>query len=129
MTWYQYGFIAGVSITALGRFAGGWRTAILVFAVLTVAEVLLHNALVQVGSTYQWPHRTVMWVLSAGNLALVLAAFFASPLAGEATVSFGLFRPSPGSGAYLGLAAAAAGVLAAVVRLFTEPSTFRRLAR
>lgn len=133
MTWYQLGLsyglgsgaFAGISLTALGEYAGGWRFAILIFAIATIAEVVANLVLRRVRSAFEWPHRSLLPLLAGTNLVLVLVAFFDSPL-GPASGAYGLLNASPGGGAYLGLVAAVVGVAMAGARLVTEPSTFRR---
>jgi len=135
MTWYQFGMsfpttsgaFAGISITALGGFAGGWRFAILAFAIATIVEVAVNTGFARSGGDFEWPHRPLLALLCGVNLVLVLAAFFAFPavLGAAGTLYYGLIGTSRGGGAYLGLVAALVASAAAGGRLLTDPSTFR----
>jgi len=136
MTWYQFGMsfptssgtFAGISITALGGLAGGWRFAILAFAIATIVEVALSLGLTRASGNVEWPHRTLLAMLCLVDLVLVLAAFFTYPgaLGPAGAVYYGLIGTSRGGGAYLGLVAALVACGAAGARLLSEPSTFRR---
>lgn len=125
MAWYQFAFSSGgasvsVSITALTFPAGGlWRWLMLVFSTVIMVELTLTWFLMRARSRVEWPHRGVLALLCAANLALVIGAMVVSPFSDIG--SFGSLSASLASGAYVGLAGALVGAAAAVLRLFTGP--------
>ena len=92
------------SVPALGPGAGGWRWAILVVSIILLVEVLLAIASsARSQSAPNWPHTSILLLLSVSNLVLVAAAFFSLPYSSAPSSYLGV---SPGLGAYVGLLAA-----------------------
>ncbi|HXY43564.1 MAG TPA: hypothetical protein VEH29_05220 [Acidimicrobiales bacterium] len=130
MAWYQFAFSSdgasvSVSITALTYPAGGlWRWLMLVFSIAVMSEILVTWLVLRSRLNVDWPHRSILAVLCVANLALVVGAMVASPFSGVG--SFGLLSASLASGAYVALAGAVVGSVAAALRLFTGPPSLTR---
>ena len=97
------------SVSALGGVAGGWRFLILVVAIVTVLYVA-SRTLEGVARAFRY-HWEVLVGLTAFQGLLVLIAFFANPLG----ILGSLGSSSWAAGAFLGLIAAIAAVVGAVL--------------
>lgn len=129
IAWYQISFnisgvSASISTTALGRLAGGWRWSILLISIAVLVELLVAVVVSRSSRTVEWPHRSILAVLCAANLAAVVAAMIASPFNNGA--SYGLMAASLGPGAYVGFIGALVAMIAAALRLFTGPPALAR---
>lgn len=124
MPWYQlsatrFGASYSISFTALGAFAGGWRWALLGVAALMMVEGLLAGV-TSVYETRAWPHTGIQFVLALALLALVLVAWWDSPIPAIYALIPGLSRGA-GAGTYLAVAAAAFSALAGLGRYLAVP--------
>ena len=132
MPWYQIGATGdglsiAVSLTALGQHAGGWRWAIFVCSLATAVELLATLLIFKARVRADWPHRSVLGLLCAANLAMVIAAMISSPFnAANGTEFFGGLSTSLGAGAYVGLIGAVVAMSAGAARLFTGPPALTR---
>ncbi|MGO8877448.1 MAG: hypothetical protein ACLQNG_17015 [Acidimicrobiales bacterium] len=130
MAWYQLAYSAGgasvsVSITALTYPAGGlWRWLMLVFSIAIIVELAFTSLVLRTSSGIDWPHRSVLALLCVANLALVVGAMVVSPFNGTGPI--GLLSASLGAGAYVALAGAIVGALAAAYRLLSGPPALTR---
>jgi hypothetical protein len=125
MPWYQLsltrdGETASVSFTALGVHTGGWRWALLVVAAAIMAEGLLAGV-TRVYQTRAWPHSGIQFALASTLLALVLVAWWDSPIPEIFAFAPGLTRGGA-AGTYLAVGGAGCAVLAGVGRFFATPS-------
>jgi hypothetical protein len=129
MPWYQFGYGVGglsvsVSVTALSSQAGGWRWLMLACSLGVLAELLLTLLIFKARTRRAWPHRSLLALFCAVNLALVAAAMVFSPFG--AAGRLGLLNSSLAAGAYVALVGAIVGVGAAVCRLVTGPPALCR---
>jgi hypothetical protein len=129
MPWYQFAYrIDGLSfpiyITAIGSQHGGWRWLMMGFSLGIAAELLVTLFIFKARPRIDWPHRSLLTLLSGANLVLVIGAMLAAPfgIAGH----LGPLSPSLAAGAYVGLVGAGVGVGAAICRLFTGPPALVR---
>ena len=112
------------SVPALGSGAGGWRWAILVVSIILLVEVLLAIASsARSQSAPNWPHTSILLLLSVSNLVLVAAAFFSLPYSSAPSSYLGV---SPGLGAYFGLLAALLACAGVVIKLAGSAPGTRR---
>jgi len=103
-----------ISISALGKDAGGWHWAILVVSIVLVLEVLLAaGSGVARQAAPSWPHGTVVLVLTVTNLILIAVAFFDLPYGGTPAY----LEVSRGLGAFVGLIAGLVALGGATARL------------
>jgi len=131
MPWYQIGvsgngISVSVSLTALADHAGGWRWAIFVCSLAVVVELLATLLIFRVRARGDWPHRSVLGLLCAVDLALVIAAMAASPFNSVSDAYFGVLKSSLGAGAYVAIVGALIATGAAAARLFTGPPALTR---
>jgi hypothetical protein len=129
MPWYQFAFrVDGLSypiyITALSSQHGGWRWLMTVFSLGIAAELLATLFIFKARTRIDWPHRSLLTLLSGANLVLVVGAVLAAPFG--VVGHLGPLSPSLAAGAYVGLVGAAVGLGAAICRLFTGPPALVR---